>query len=148
MQQFSPFALAHYLLDVADELAYRIDRGPCNLQKTLVCAVYLDDLVRGVRGQSIYKERLTYTHMRTYAALRRTLVGESGYFGFAQATRAILDDDVCTAITWFGVELSFLAQRGYKCDLEEIVRFRQFFIAAVPRIADTPAIATRIREMG
>ena len=140
MQYSSPIILAYHLSEAADELKHRAASRPCHMERTLEIARYLDDLTRGISGQPLYAAKLNYTDRRAYAAFRRILVGTNGYFAFERSVFRVREDDVLDALAWFGQELLFLSQRGYKLHVHEIITFRDFFCSTILHIADTPQL--------
>ena len=135
------FTFAHDLACVAQELMMRVGSPPVHMPMTLSFARYLDDYAMRIKreGPALH----TYHDARIDTALRNGLVWRMYVLPKTPGNPA--DADFVASLLDIALDLSFLAQRGYKVDKAAIRNYALMAKDIALRVADTPALSASLR---
>lgn len=141
MNEITFFAFAHDLARVAQELMMRAASPPVYMPMTLTFARYLENYADRVKRSGGLTH--TYRESRIDTALREGLVWRMYVLPKTPGNPDNADFERC--LRDIALDLSFLAQRGYKVDREAIRNYALLAKDIAERVADTPALSAELR---
>lgn len=141
MNEITFFAFAHDLARVAQELIMRASSSPVHMPMTLTFSRYLEDYAERVKhsGGVVH----SYRESRIDTALREGLVWRM--YVLPKTPGNPIDADFEACLRAVALDLSFLAQRGYKVDREAIRNYALLAKDIALRVANTPALTSELR---
>ena len=141
MNEITFFAFAHDLARVAQELMMRVGSSPLHMPMTLSFSRYLEDYADRVKQRGAQCD--TYREARIDTALREGLVWRM--YVLPQTPGNPADEDFVACLRAIALDLSFLAQRGYKVDREAIRNYALLAKDIALRVANTAALTAELR---
>ncbi len=140
------FSFAHDLVRVAEELAMRAGSPPVHMPMTLAFARFLERHADQTKQRMSHPRTRTYHESRIDTALRHALVWRM--YVQPETPGNPRDSAFVQVLYDIALDLSFLAQRGYKVDRQAIRNYAELVKDCAPRIASTPALGEKLRRIG